>query len=345
MQLKDRIEVLVQLGDFIDSFLKNPDNHEWSNLIDQAYALNNWFTRESILSSFQGIRLFLRREALETWTTNYPIDQEFETSKRVGAILAGNLPMVGFHDLLCVFVSGHKFLGKLSSDDRLLMMSVVQKMTEIDKRVLDYITWKEQLKDGIDAVIATGSNNSARYFHHYFGKYPHVIRKNRNSVAVLTGNETKEQLKDLGKDIFQYYGLGCRNVSKLFLPNGYNIDQFYEGIFEFGNVIDHNKYNNNYSYNRTVYLMQDTKFFDNNFLLLKEDNSMHSPIGAIYFETYSEIEKVKSRLEDEEENIQCLVTEIPDLHPRQVGFGEAQIPQLDDYADGLDTMAFLANLE
>ncbi len=269
MQLKDRIEVLVQLGDFIDSFLKNPDNHEWSNLIDQAYALNNWFTRESILSSFQGIRLFVRREALETWTTNYPIDQEFETSKRVGAILAGNLPMVGFHDLLCVFVSGHKFLGKLSSDDRLLMMSVVQKMTEIDKRVLDYITWKEQLKDGIDAVIATGSNNSARYFHHYFGKYPHVIRKNRNSVAVLTGNETKEQLKDLGKDIFQYYGLGCRNVSKLFLPNGYNIDQFYEGIFEFGNVIDHNKYNNNYSYNRTVYLMQDTKFFDNNFFIAK----------------------------------------------------------------------------
>lgn len=341
MNLSERIKVLAGLGNEIDRFLADTENHQWKDLVIQAKVLNPWFTKENVLDSFRGVRQFLHEEALTDWLKNYQLKED---SKRVGVIMAGNIPMVGFHDLLCVFISGNHFVGKLSSDDQLLMQNLVKKMVELDSRVADRIEFVERLKENFDAVIATGSNNSARYFEYYFGKFPNIIRRNRNAVAVLSGNETKEELNELGKDIFTHFGLGCRNVSKLFLPNGYNIDNFYEGIFDYGNVIEHNKYNNNYSYNRTVYLMQEAKFFDNNFLLLKEDKAMASPIGSLYFETFSDIDSLKGRLSDEDENIQCVVSTISDLHSRQVGFGDAQQPKIDDYADGVDTMEFLFGL-
>jgi hypothetical protein len=344
MKLTQRIAVLDFLRTEISCFLENPKAHEWNNLLEASYILNRWFTEESVLRSFAGIQSFLEKDKLEKWIGNYSISGVIENPKRIGVIMAGNIPMVGFHDLLCVFVSGNYFVGKLSSDDNILIPALVKKMLEFSEDVEDVISFDEQLKDNVDAVIATGSNNSARYFEYYFGKYPNVIRKNRNAVAVLTGQETAEELDNLGQDIFAYHGLGCRNVSKLYLPKGYNIDAFYEGIYKYKNVIEHNKYNNNYSYNRTVYLMQTAKFYDNNFLLLKEDNSLTSPIGTVNFEIYSFVNEVKEHLLAEDENIQCVVSKIDDIHPRRVGLGEAQNPGLDDYADGVDTLQFLVEL-
>ena len=344
MQLTERIKVLDELGETINSFFKAPKEHEWYDLLHASYVLNHWFTEESVLTAFSGIRSFLEKEKLENWVEEYNFQVTNPSPKRVGVIMAGNIPMVGFHDLLCVFISGNRFVGKLSSDDKLLLPALVKKMIEIDSRVANFICFEEQLKDNIDAVIATGSNNSARYFEYYFGKYPNVIRKNRNAVAILSGDETQEELDALGGDIFTFFGLGCRNVSKIFLPKDYLIDTFYEGVYKHKNVIEHNKYNNNYSYNRTVYLMQTAKFYDNNFLLLKEDKSFTSSIGTVNFEVYTDINTVKDSLKLQDENIQCVVSNISDIHTRQVGFGQAQTPQLTDYADGVDTLQFLKTL-
>ncbi len=344
MKLTRRIEILDFLRKEISCFLENPKAHEWNDLIAASFILNRWFTEESVLRSFAGIQSFLEKDKLEKWIGNYSLTEVLDNPKRIGVIMAGNIPMVGFHDLLCVFISGNHFVGKLSSDDNILIPALVKKMLNFTEEVAEVISFGEQLKGNVDAVIATGSNNSARYFEYYFGKYPNVIRKNRNAVAVLTGQETAEELDNLGQDIFAYHGLGCRNVSKLYLPKGYNIDLFYEGIYKYKNVIEHNKYNNNYSYNRTVFLMQTAKFYDNNFLLLKEDDSLNSPIGTVNFEIYSDVEAVKEHLLAEDENIQCVVSKIDVIHPRRVVLGEAQNPNLEDYADGVDTIQFLMNL-
>lgn len=356
MTIDQRIKAFVTLGKFLEQFtdpnkrtVNNPLNEQFyapfSELIQSVHYQNGWFTEDNVRSAIQGISVLLREEELVEWISKYISKLNTDKpAKNITVIMAGNIPMVGFHDMLCVLLTGNKFTGKLSSDDKVLLPAISRILIAIEPGFNDYIEFTEGQLKNIDAVIATGSNNSARYFDYYFGKYPHIIRKNRNSVAVLTGNESKEELELLGKDIFQYFGLGCRNVSKLFVPEGYTFDTFYEAIFEYQSVINNNKYGNNYEYNRTVYLMNDTSsLLDNNFLLLKEDQGYSSPIGVLYYEFYPDTESLNKKIATDRELIQCIVSNSAEINTA-IKFGDAQCPKLDDYADGVDTMRFLVNL-
>jgi hypothetical protein len=259
-------------------------------------------------------------------------------------ILAGNIPLVGFHDVLSVLASGHHALIKSSTQDARLIKKVLERLIAIEPAFEGSFTFVERLEN-FDAVIATGSNNTSRYFEYYFGKVPHIIRKNRNSVAVLTGDETTEQLYLLGHDIFDYFGLGCRNVSKLFVPKGYDLIKFFEAIEPYNSIINHHKYNNNYDYNKSIYLVNRDTHLDNSFLLLKEDKSFTSPLAVLFFEYYEDIESLEELLKQENAHIQCIVSELPlNTGNQVVTFGQSQHPQLWDYADGVDTMDFLTKL-
>ena len=252
---------------------------------------NTWFTPENIDFALTETSYALEKENLEKWTEAYPELKNQVNPKKIGVIMAGNIPLVGFHDFLSVLISGHKFVGKLSSKDDKLLPVIAKMLIDIDPEFKEYIRFEEERLSDFDAVIATGSNNSARYFEYYFGKYPNIIRKNRNSIAVLTGNESIEDLESLMDDIFMYYGLGCRNVSKLFLPENYDLKNIFEAGEKYKNIANHNKYSNNYGYNRSIYLMNTTVFWDNGFMLLKEDVSYASPVSVVYFENYTDINK------------------------------------------------------
>jgi len=252
--------------------------------------------------------------------------------------MAGNIPLVGFHDFLSVLITGNKVLAKLSSNDTVLLPFLAKKLIEIEPGFAELIEFTEERLSNFDAVIATGSNNTARYFEYYFGKYPSIIRKNRNSVAILTGNETPEQLDALAEDIFRYFGLGCRNVSKLFLPKDYNFDPFFNAMYGWKEIINNNKYINNYDYNKAVYLMSNIELLDNEFLLLKEDNGFSSPISVVFYQYYESEDELRKYLSENKEHIQAIVSE------KDIPFGAAQKPQLWDYADGVDTVSFLLNL-
>jgi hypothetical protein len=256
--------------------------------------------------------------------------------------MAGNIPLVGFHDFLCVLLSGNKVLAKLSSNDKVLLPFLSDYLIKEEPLLAKRIEFTEGKLENFDAVIATGSNNTGRYFEHYFGKRPNIIRKNRSSVAILTGNESQDELEALGEDIFRYYGLGCRNVAKLFVPTGYDFDAFYKAMFTFQDVIHHHKYANNYDYNKAVYLMSDFKILDNGFLVLKEDEGFSSPIAALFYSQYDSQEKLREQLLMQEEQIQCIVS--AETQSNDIAFGETQNPQLGDYADGVDTMEFLLQL-
>ncbi len=356
MTIDKRIKAFIELGHFLRQFSsagkKNDSNplnvlfyDDLDDLIQKVHIHNQWFTEEQVRKAFGALADSLEESALLDWVSTYIKDLKNEKpSKRVAVIMAGNVPMVGFHDLLCVLFSGNKFIGKLSSDDKFLLPFVGKILKQIEPGFADLIEFTENQLKGMEAVIATGSNNSARYFEYYFGKYPHIIRKNRNSIAVLTGAETKEQLTALGNDVFQYFGLGCRNVSKLFVPNGYLFDPFYEAVFGFQEVVNNNKYANNYDYNKTVYLMSgNPTLLDNNFLLLKKDDSYSSPIGVLFYEYYDNVNMLNQRLEAEKEQIQCIVSSALEIK-NALPFGTAQCPKLNDYADGVDTMKFLTGL-
>ncbi|MGZ3873152.1 MAG: acyl-CoA reductase, partial [Mucilaginibacter sp.] len=242
---------------------------------------------------------------------------------------------------LCVLVTGNFALIKTSGQDARLIKHILQMLINIEPEFNDRFSFVDRLEN-FDAVIATGSNNSSRYFDYYFGKVPNIIRKNRNSVALLTGNETAEQLYQLGHDIFDYYGLGCRNVSKLLVPSDYNFNFFFESIEPFQPIIHHNKYNNNYGYNKSIYLVGSEQHLDNGFLLLKENKSLSSPLSVVFYEYYEDLQTVQTLLESESENIQCIVSQLPlAVESQVVDFGMSQQPALWDYADGVDTMEFL----
>lgn len=356
MTINKRIEALAVLGKFLKQFsqhgAKQTDDQlnetfydDLNELIGSVHFHNGWFTEENVRNAITEISTALDQKDLIQWVSIYKTDfSENNTPKRVAVIMAGNIPLVGFHDMLCVLISGNICVAKLSSDDNLLLPFIAKILTSIEPEFSEYIEFTSGQLRNMDAVIATGSDNTARYFDYYFGKYPHIIRKNRNSVAVLTGQESIHDLRLLGKDIFQYFGLGCRNVSKLFVPKGYTFDTFYQSIFEYQNIVNNNKYGNNYDYNRTVYLMSNhPSLLDNNFLLLKEDENYASPIGVLFFEYYDTIEEVSKRLEADKEKIQCIVSNSVE-HTNALPFGQAQCPTLTDYADGVDTMKFLATL-
>lgn len=329
------INVFSELGEQ----LTHP-SEELLNIISNEKHYNAWFTPESVFQGVTAIGKMLNRHDLNMWLDTYPSRQN-KSGKRVGLILAGNIPLVGFHDVLCVLASGNHALIKASSQDTRLIKKVLHTLTAIDGSFADQYSFVERLEN-FDAVIATGSNNTSRYFEYYFGKVPHIIRKNRNSVALLTGTETQEKLFELGHDIFDYYGLGCRNVSKLFVPEGYNFNFFFESIEPYQPIINHHKYNNNYDYNKSIYLVNRDKHFDNGFLLLKEDERLASPLAVLYFGFYKDISGAQNLLEAENDKIQCIVSGAPlQVKNQVVDFGKSQQPALWDYADGIDTMKFL----
>ncbi|WP_448698819.1 acyl-CoA reductase [Mucilaginibacter sp. AW1-3] len=346
------IDRLSQLG----AQLSDPDE-QLSAIIQSEQHYNAWFTPLNTLNAVKAIGKMLNGEDLERWLDmedgKGKMDNGENTSsivphpssiKKIGLILAGNIPLVGFHDVLCVLASGHHAVIKASSQDARLIKYILYMLVEIAPEFKDSFSFVDRLA-GFDAVIATGSNNTSRYFEYYFGKVPNIIRKNRNSVAVLTDKESTEQLFLLGHDIFDFFGLGCRNVSKLFVPKGYDFVPFFEAIEPHQPIINHHKYNNNYDYNKSIYLVNGDKHFDNGFLLLKEDERMASPLAVLYFEYYDDLDNAQIRLAGLNEQIQCIVSDA-ELHldNQIVGFGESQKPKLWDYADGVDTMAFLAGL-
>jgi len=354
MTIDNRIKAFVTLGIFLKQFSEQGERQnnalntafydDFDQLIKTVHIHNPWFTEDNVKTAVKGIAGNLGEEQLLEWVSTYIKNFNNKDPQRVAVIMAGNIPMVGFHDMLCVLISGNKFVGKLSSDDKFLLPFIGKILIAVDPEFSDYIEFTEGQLKNIRAVIATGSNNSARYFEYYFGKYPNIIRKNRNSIAVLTGNESINDIKLLGKDIFQYFGLGCRNVSKLFVPKGYNFNTFYESIFDYQNIINNNKYGNNYDYNRTVYLMSSNpSLLDNNFLLLKEDISYSSPIGVLFYEFYEDAKKLDQRLKNDKEQIQCIVSNSSHIK-NAVTFGQSQCPNLNDYADGVDTIKFLTEI-
>ncbi|WP_200837146.1 acyl-CoA reductase [Dyadobacter sp. 3J3] len=333
-----RINAFIQLG----NFLRDPQNGDYlQELAIGANRKNNWFTPVNVLGSLNAIAThFLSEENLAAWVGQYP---EPVTSQKIGVIMAGNIPAVGFHDILCVLISGHKLLAKPSSDDPILIPALLEKLIEIEPAFADYIFFVERLNDS-DAYIATGSDNTARYFHYYFSKKPNIIRKNRTSIAVISGNESEEELHALGKDILQYFGLGCRNVSKLYVPEGYDFTKFFESIQSFDQLcLNHHKYFNNYEYNKSILLVNRTLHYDNGFLMLTESPAMVSPISVVHYETYDNLESMKGYLEENSDKIQCIVGDKNNIF-NAVPFGHTQEPELSDYADSVDTMAFLTSL-
>jgi len=320
--------------------LATPDQ-QLLELINTAHQHNAWFTPQSAAMAIHNISMMLKKNNIDKWLENTPLIVG-QPMHSIGLILAGNIPAVGFHDILCVLATGNKALIKLSSQDKRFIPYILNKLIEIESGFEQQIIYIERLKD-FDAVIATGSNNTSRYFDYYFSKVPHIIRKNRNSVAVLNGQESREELKALGHDIFDYFGLGCRNVSKLYVPQGYDFKVFFESIEAFKSVADHHKYNNNYDYNKSIFLVNLDKHLDNGFLLLKEDTRIASPLAVVYYEEYQNPEKAGADLLENEDLIQCIVSNSK-LPLSTVKFGQSQCPGLFDYADGVDTMKFLREL-
>lgn len=331
------------LADIFSTLGKNlscPDE-ELNAIIKDEYHYNAWFTPENVQKAVEAIGLMLNKLDLVKWLDNYPLN--IHEPKTIGLVLAGNIPLVGFHDVLCTLITGNRAQIKASTQDARLIRAVLDRLTALEPAFKEQYAFTERLAN-FDAVIATGSNNTSRYFEYYFSKVPHIIRKNRNSVAVLTGSETNEQLYELGHDIFDYFGLGCRNVSKLYVPTGYDFEPFFKAIEPYHTIIHHHKYNNNYDYNKSIYLVNRDKHLDNGFLLLKEDKSMTSPLAVLFFEYYDNTVSLEEKLKMESKNIQCIVAPPSGGWGASVPFGQSQCPALWDYADAVDTMDFLTKL-
>ncbi|WP_196892662.1 acyl-CoA reductase [Aureivirga marina] len=355
MLIEDRKKAFIALGEFLSQFstegIVKKDNIPHNDLffdafkmqIKRAQEVNGWFTENNVLFSLENWSKALTEENLNSWLKAYDFSEI--TPKKVAVIMAGNIPLVGFHDFLSVLISGHSILAKQSSNDAHFIPLAVKYLEYINPDFKEIITiTKEEVKD-FDAVIATGSNNTARYFDYYFGKFPNIIRKNRNSVAVITGNETEEELVALGEDIFRYFGLGCRNVSKIFVPRDYDFDKIFKAVYNQKDIINYERYANNYDYNKAVYLMSLFDLRENGFLVLKEDENYSSPISTLFYEYYDSLEGLQEKLNQDEEKIQCIVAKENTLDKKTVAFGETQKPKLWDYADGVDTLEFLIGLE
>jgi Acyl-CoA reductase (LuxC) len=332
MNLQQRIQAFHQLGQVLQTM--SPEKMEsWSFA---AKSENPWFTPTSVQQALRGISVFLDKSQLSGWINDYQVDNL--SPKRVAIIMAGNIPMVGFHDLLCVLLCGHHAVIKLSSKDTVLMKGLLQELKNIAPDFEDQYSFVDGPMKNFDTVIATGSDNSARYFHHYFGKYPNIIRKNRTSCAVLTGKESKEDISKLGEDIFSYFGLGCRNVSKLFIPKGFEIPLLLDQWKKYESVIHHHKYNNNYDYQKAILLVNQVPHLDTGYLLLQESNRLVSPISVLFYEYYNSEDDLINTIIQEREKLQCIVGNEAFC---TVPFGQTQMPGLGDYADDVDTLAFL----
>jgi hypothetical protein len=339
MTLKQRITAFDKVGSFIRAHYEGERTeaglHEGlEKVIGLAHIHNNWFIPKFVNHAIRNIGGYLNTEELERFTEGLQIREQ----KTVAIICAGNIPMVGWHDLMCVLLSGHKALIKLSADDNVLIPFFLKLLTHYEPAFEQQILFAAGRLGHFDAVIATGSNNTASHFRYYFGKYPHIIRHNRSSVAVLTGEETDEELRALASDIFLYFGLGCRSVSKLLVPEGYNFNRFFENLLEYSDVINNKKYGNNYDYHRAIYLLEQHKFLDNNFLMVKESADLHAPVGVMYYQTYKSSRELGEFLSANEKELQCVVGK------GFVPFGYSQQPVITEFADNINTLAFLVNL-
>ena len=343
MNINERTEIISNIGEFLKNYLdekydnkKNDNLIEFEKVIKKAQSNNPWFTDENIKINLTYWSKKLIKTNLNQWLSKYNLKDTFR--KNIAIIMAGNIPLVGFHDLICVFLAGHNSIIKLSSNDKYLLPFLLN----LVKFPSDRVVYLDGMLKEYDAVIATGSNNTSRYFEYYFKNKQSIIRKNRNSIAILDGNETDEDLKSLSHDILTYFGLGCRSVSKLYVPKDYNFDSFFNSIFGYKDLINNHKYANNYDYNKAIYLMSEYKFLDNGFFMIKEGNEMHSPISTINYEYYDNISHLNEKIKQQEDNIQCVVSNIK--FEGRIDFGETQNPSLNQYADNIDVMNFLLTI-
>lgn len=346
-----RLEAFVQLGRAFALFgagapwpghasgLTEAEFQAFDAMLRQAAQRNGWYTEANVRHALAALARMLHRDALEAWAARYPALAGAIAPRTVGIVMAGNIPFVGFHDLLCVLLSGHAARVKCASDDAGLTPAVLGLL----ERSAPDLAARAAIVPGklgeVDAVIATGSTNTSRYFEHYFGHLPRIVRKGRTSVAVLDGTETATELAAFGEDVFRYFGLGCRNVGKIFLPRHFDLDRLFGAFFPWKDIIAHHKYANNYEYNKAVWLLDRVPIVENGFLLMKEAPALHSPVAALYYERYDDRTAVEERLAQEAQHLQCIVGH------GHVPFGEGQYPSPGDYADGVDTLAFLAGLD
>jgi Acyl-CoA reductase (LuxC) len=335
MTVEQRINAFVKLGNHV-AYL-SPEAFE--SLSMNARLENPWFTADNVKRSLTGVAKYLEEDKLRTLVSAYSLNPK--EPKTVALVMAGNIPMVGFHDLLCVLISGHHAQLKLSSKDSKLIQYLIKQLIWLEPEFEKAITIKENKLENFDAVIATGSDNAARYFEYYFGKYSNIIRKNRTSCVILSGNESDEEIESLGEDVFSYFGLGCRNVSKAYVPKGYDFAKILSRWESYKDIIHHHKYCNNYDYQKSIMLVNLIPFLDNGFILLQENEKLVSPISVLYYEYYSDQAELESKLKVNAEKTQCVVGSNP---VATVGFGKAQYPEVWDYADNVDTLKFLENL-
>ena len=353
MSLDKRKQAFITLGQFLSQFtisgiLKKeniPHNDFFFDVfetqIKRAEEYNSWFTQNNVLFSLNSWSKALSSNNIEQWLEAYSIPEK--GTKTIAIIMAGNIPLVGFHDFLCVAITGNNVLVKLSSNDKYFIPLIAKYLEYIEPSFKGTFKFTEEKLQNYDGVIATGSNNTARYFDYYFGKHPHIIRQSRNAVGVLDGNETHKQLEALGDDIFRYYGLGCRSISKIFIPKDYDFDKLFRAVYKHKDIINYTKYANNYDYNKAVYLMSLFDIKENGFLMLKEDKSYSSPIASLFYETYEDLEVLKTKLESESKQIQCISSELNITD--SVKLGQTQAPKLWNYADNVDTIEFLITLQ
>ena len=331
MNLQARIQAFTKLGEY----LKTDIYQEASEQLHLTEVLNPWFTKENIENALSAWQEQLSADMLSAWLSPYKL-KELASQKKVLIIMAGNIPLVGFHDFLTVLILGHKVAVKMSSTDNVLLKVIIEKLISIAPEFKDSISFIDEVKNRkFDGVIATGSDNSAQYFEYYFKGAKKIIRKNRRSVAVLDGSESKAELAGLAHDVFAYFGLGCRNVSKLFLPKGFDLDNLFKAFYPYSYVVEHKKYGNNYDYNKAIFLMGSNKLVENGFLLMKEDKSLLSPTAMLYYEYYNDMHTVEQFIKENAEQLQCVVSK------KELPLGHTQKPNLWDYADGVDTIDFL----
>ncbi len=335
MNLPERTEAFSRLGKSIKALTQD----ELELVATRARIENPWFTADNIRLSLKGIEILLAEDALVKWVMKYP---EVTSSKIVGVAMAGNIPFVGFHDFLCVLISGHRLKVKLSSQDSVLFSFIFDKLVSIEPKFREMVSVEERLKD-TDAIIATGSDNTARYFEFYFRNIPHIIRKNRSSCAILMGEESERDMRDLGLDVFTYFGLGCRNVSKLYVPEDFDFGKLIRSWEPYRDVVQHHKYANNYDYQKSILLTNLQPFLDGEFIILKKETSLVSPISVLYYEHYRDQANLKSKLSANSEKLQ-LIASAKGWFEKSVAFGDAQFPKVYEYADNVDTMKFLATL-
>ena len=347
LNFKERIKAFSELGTLFKENIDKKENKKfpkWDLLLEETIikskSYNSWFTIDNLKLSLKNWSDSLQENNISDWLLKYKIEDK--SSKRIAIIMAGNIPAVGFHDLLCSLLLNFDCLVKLSSDDKFIIPFIVKFLESRNKKLNNKVVFESEKLKNFDGVIATGNNNSHRYFEYYFSKYPNLLRKTRHSIAVLDGNESDEDLSNLSNDIFNYFGLGCRSVSKVFLPRSYDLDFLFNAFFKHKEIINHNKYVNNFDYNKAVYLMSKEKFIENGFLILKEETKLGSPIGCLFYEFYDDKKDIIKLMQNNSDSIQCVASNM-DLKTN-IQFGQTQCPTIGDYADNNDTIKFLLKI-